>query len=111
MSGSFAFLKELSTKINKDDAKKKSLLQFSGKAFQFDLNEGESFYVKFESDGSMSVENGKINSPAASVSVSDSLLIDLINGKADPVKFIDRRNWVKYNEQLVVKKSYFLFKC
>jgi len=86
MSGSFAFLKDLSTKINKDDAKKKALLQFSGKAFQFDLNEGESFYVKFESDGSMSVENGKINSPAASVSVSDSLLIDLINGKADPVK-------------------------
>jgi len=26
-------------------------------------------------------------------------------------KFIDRRNWIKYNEQLVVKKSYFLFKC
>ncbi|MFP3166459.1 MAG: SCP2 sterol-binding domain-containing protein [Nitrososphaeria archaeon] len=86
MSSSFEFLKEISAKINKDDIKKKALLQFSGKAFQFKLNEGESFYVKFENDGSMSVEKGEINSPAASVSVSDSLLIDLINGKADPVK-------------------------
>ncbi len=86
MSNSFEFLKEFSGKINSNETKKKAFLQFSGKAFQFKLNEGESFYVKFESDGSMMVEKGEISSPSATVSASDSLLVDLINGKADPVK-------------------------
>lgn len=86
MSNSFEFLKELTSKINSDETKKKSLVQFSGKAFQFKLNEGESFYIKFGSDGSISVAKGEITSPTATVTASDSLLVDLINGKADPVK-------------------------
>ncbi len=86
MSNSFEFLKNLSAKINADETKKKSLSQFSGKTFQFKLNENESFYIKFESDGSMIAEKGESGSPAATISASDSLLVDLINGKADPVK-------------------------
>ncbi|MHB8397021.1 MAG: SCP2 sterol-binding domain-containing protein [Thermoplasmataceae archaeon] len=55
------------------------------KTFQFDLEDGEKFYLRVE-NGDISVMDGVATSAAATILASPALILDLMSGKADAIK-------------------------
>ncbi|MCL4328836.1 MAG: SCP2 sterol-binding domain-containing protein [Candidatus Thermoplasmatota archaeon] len=62
-----------------------SAISGTNKSFQFDLADGEKFYVEVSS-GNVSVKEGTFASPSATIQASPELLGEVLDGKTDPVR-------------------------
>lgn len=55
------------------------------KTFQFNVSDGSPYYVSIEK-GQVSLNEGSAQSPSATVSATDEVLIELFSGKLNPVQ-------------------------
>ena len=83
---SFDSLNELLNKAKGKPEVIQEFRKFSGKTFQFSTDEGDSFNLSIGADGSPALSRGSAQSPSATIRASDSVLSDIITGRADAVR-------------------------
>lgn len=83
---SFDSLNELPNKAKGKPEVVQEFRKFSGKTFQFSTDEGDSFNLSIGADGSPTLSRGSAQSPSAIIRASDSVLSDIITGRADAVR-------------------------
>jgi len=83
---SFDSLNELPNKAKGKPEVVQEFRKFSGKTFQFSTDEGDSFNLSIGADGSPALSRGSAQSPSAIIRASDSVLSDIITGRADAVR-------------------------
>jgi len=83
---SFDSLNELPNKAKGKPEVIQEFRKFSGKTFQFSTDEGDSFNLSIGADGSPALSRGSAQSPSAIIRASDSVLSDIITGRADAVR-------------------------
>jgi putative sterol carrier protein len=83
---SFDSLNELLNKAKGKPEVIQEFHKFSGKIFQFSTDEGDSFNLSIGADGSPALSRGSAQSPSAIIRASDSVLSDIITGRADAVR-------------------------
>ncbi|MFP3137184.1 MAG: SCP2 sterol-binding domain-containing protein [Nitrososphaeria archaeon] len=83
---SFDSLNELLNKAKGKPEVIQEFRKFSGKTFQFSTDEGDSFNLSIGADGSPALSRGSAQSPSAIIRASDSVLSDIITGRADAVR-------------------------
>ncbi|MFP3292891.1 MAG: SCP2 sterol-binding domain-containing protein [Nitrososphaeria archaeon] len=83
---SFDSLNELLNKAKGKPDVIQEFRKFSGKTFQFSTDEGDSFNLSIGADGSPALSRGSAQSPSAIIRASDSVLSDIITGRADAVR-------------------------
>jgi len=83
---SFDSLNELLNKAKGKPEVIQEFRKFSGKTFQFSTDEGDSFNLSIGADGSPALSRGSAQSPSAIIRAPDSVLSDIITGRADAVR-------------------------
>ncbi len=81
---SYDLLRETVNSLESKPDLKKEIMSFN-KTFQFIVSDGKPFYVELSNAG-INVNEGKKDSPAATITANDQVLIDVFTGKLDGVK-------------------------
>lgn len=81
---SFDLLKDTIKSLEAKPDLKKEILSFN-KTFQFNVSDGDPFYVEINNNG-INVSQGKKESPSATITASDQTLTDVFTGQLDGVK-------------------------
>lgn len=81
---SFDLLRDTINSLENKPDLKKEILSFN-KTFQFNVSDGNPFYVEINSSG-IKVSEGKKDSPSATITATDQILNDVFTGQLDGVK-------------------------
>ncbi|MCL5680603.1 MAG: SCP2 sterol-binding domain-containing protein [Candidatus Thermoplasmatota archaeon] len=81
---SFDLLKETIQALDAKPDLKTEIISFN-KSFQFNVSDGKPFYVDL-SNGGINIAEGNKQSPSATITAADQVLVDVFTGKLDGVK-------------------------
>lgn len=79
-------MKGLADRFNAKDELKTDGKAWSPQKFQFKPSDGAAYYIQFNADGSISLNDGEVPDAKTTFVAADQVLEDILSGKLDGVK-------------------------